>query len=71
MNATVTTTTVSQTGNSLLGTPNKTIYYVIIEKNGKKAIINIGEKTYNEIKKTLEQELQETEQKQITKEKLK
>lgn len=53
----VTTTTVTQTANEVLGTKEKTLHYLILENElGKKYIINVGEKTTNEVKKLIEEE---------------
>lgn len=49
-NAKVTTTFVEQTANEVLGTPAKKLWYLIVEANGKKEIINVGEKTHDKIK---------------------
>lgn len=48
------TTTVTQTSNEVLGTPEKKLYYLIItnEKN-EKLVVNVGEKTHDGVKKLL------------------
>lgn len=48
---TVNTTTVSQSANEVLGTKEKKLYYLIIETDKGKLIINVGEKTHDEVKK--------------------
>lgn len=45
---TIETTTVKQTGNEILGTKEKNLYYLIIKnKKGEKLIVNVGEKTHD------------------------
>lgn len=47
----ITTTSVTQPGNEILGTKDKTLYYLIVTNNkGKKLTINVGEKTHDGIK---------------------
>lgn len=46
----VTVTTTTQTGNEILGTKDKKLYYLIIENEKGKVVINVGEKTHNSIK---------------------
>lgn len=48
-NASVTTTTVTQTANQLLGTKEKTLYYLIIETPKGKLVINVGNKTHEQV----------------------
>lgn len=55
MNAKVTVTSTKQMGNEILGTKEKTLYYLIIEQGEMKAVINVGEKTYNSVKAITEQ----------------
>ncbi len=49
--ATVKTTTVTQTANETLGTKEKKLYYLIIETKKGKLVINVGEKTHEEVNK--------------------
>lgn len=51
MNATVTTTSVTQTGNEVLGTKEKKLYYFIVETPKGKLVVNVGEKTHDEIRR--------------------
>ena len=52
---TITTTSVTQTANKILGTEEKTLHYLIIEnKKKEKLVINVGEKTSNGVKKLME-----------------
>lgn len=53
---TVQTTTVTQSANETLGTKEKKLYYLIIETDKGKLIINVGEKTHDEVKKLTEGE---------------
>lgn len=55
-NAQVTTTTVTQTANAELGTPQKTLYYLIIETEKEKMVINVGQKTHDKVKLVTNQE---------------
>lgn len=44
---TISTTTVKQSANEVLGTTERTLYYLIIEnKKKEKIIVNVGEKTH-------------------------
>lgn len=54
-NAKVTTTTVTQTANEILGTKEKNLHYLIIETEKGKLVINVGEKTTAEVKKLTEE----------------
>lgn len=49
LNAKVSATSVTQTVNEVLGTPEKTLYYLIVETAKGKEIINVGEKTMTKI----------------------
>lgn len=49
-NAKITTTSITQTSNEILGTEEKTLYYLIIEVQGKeKLVINVGDKTHKKV----------------------
>lgn len=50
-NAHVQTTSVKQTANEVLGTPEKELYFMVIETPIGKMQINVGKKTHDEIKK--------------------
>ena len=52
-NAQVKVTSVKQTANTELGTPEKTMWYLIIITDAGKKVINIGEKKHDEIKELL------------------
>lgn len=60
MNAQVTVTSVTQSSNEVLGTKEKTLYYLIIENGKEKLIINVGEKTYKNAQKVLTEGIGET-----------
>lgn len=46
----VTTTSVTQTANEVLGTPERKLYYLIIENSkGEKMTINVGQKTHDQV----------------------
>lgn len=52
------TTTVNQLANEMLGTKNKELYYLIISnEKGGKLVVNVGEKTHNEVKRLQNEEL--------------
>lgn len=52
----VDTTKVKQDANSVLGTAEKTLYYLLIGTGETKAVINVGEKTYATVSKLLAKE---------------
>lgn len=45
----VNVTTVTQTANKLLGTEEKTMYFLILEEGTEKLVINIGKKTHDRV----------------------
>lgn len=47
----VLTTSVKQEANAVLGTKEKTLYYLIIGEGETKVLINVGEKTHENVKK--------------------
>lgn len=50
-NANVTTTSVKQEANDVLGTPEKTLYYLILKnEKGGQMIVNVGQKTHDQVK---------------------
>lgn len=49
MNAKITTTSVTQTANEILGTPEKKLFYLIIETQKGKMQLNVGQKTHDEV----------------------
>lgn len=49
MNAKVTTTSVEQTANEVLGTATKKLYYLIVETAKGKTVINVGQKTHDTV----------------------
>lgn len=48
-NATITSTSLTQTANAVLGTEEKTIYYLVVEGNNGKMTINVGKKTHDKV----------------------
>lgn len=53
----MTTATITE-GNDVIGTKEKTLYYLVFENNfdGEKVIINIGKGTFEKVNKLLEDE---------------
>lgn len=45
----IATTSVTQSANETLGTKEKKLYYLIVDNGAKKMVINVGEKTHNEV----------------------
>ena len=52
---TVKVTSVKQEGNEILGTKEKTLWYLVIGEGENKIQINVGEKTFNGVKKLLDE----------------
>lgn len=53
----IATTTVTQTANEVLGTKEKKLYYLIVENTtGRKLVINVGEKTHDEVMEIAKEE---------------
>lgn len=51
------TTSVQQSANEILGTKEKSLYYLIIENSkGKKLTINVGQKTHDQVKELKDEE---------------
>lgn len=46
----IATTSVTQTANEVLGTPEKTLYYLVIGEGENKMTINVGKKTHDQVK---------------------
>ena len=46
----VNTTSTKQDANEVLGTPEKTIYYLIIGDGEKKVVIHVGQKTFESVR---------------------
>lgn len=44
----------TQTGNEVLGTKDKKMYYLVLGEGTEKVTLNVGEKTYTGVKKLLE-----------------
>lgn len=59
----IATTTVTQTANAILGTKEKTLYYLIIENSKEKMIINVGEKTNKLVEKLITEDKKEGDKK--------
>lgn len=54
---TIETTTVEQTANETLGTPAKKLYYLIIKNTkGNKLIVNVGQKTHDQVQTLTKEE---------------
>lgn len=54
---TIETTSVTQTANAVLGTPEKKLFYLIIKNSkGNQMIVNVGEKTHNQVNQLVEEE---------------
>lgn len=54
---TIETTSVTQTANAVLGTPEKKLFYLIIKNSkGTQMIVNVGEKTHNQVNQLVEEE---------------
>lgn len=51
MNAKIATTSVTQTANELLGTPERVLYYLVMETAKGKIQLNVGKKTHDEVKR--------------------
>lgn len=54
LNATIKTAKVTQSGNEELGMKEKVLYYLVIENEKGRLQLNVGEKTYTEVKKITE-----------------
>lgn len=53
------TTKTEQSANEVLGTPAKSLYYLIIKnKKGTKLVVNVGQKTHDEVQKLRSEEEQ-------------
>lgn len=53
----ISTTSVQQTANEVLGTPEKKLYYLIVENSkGKKLVINVGQKTHDSVQELTKDE---------------
>lgn len=59
----VQTTSVTQSANAVLGTTEKTLYYLIIGEGVDKITLNVGEKTHAGVKALVEKEAKKTEKK--------
>lgn len=56
----VQTTSVTQSGNEVLGVKEKKLYYLIVEnKKMNKLVINVGQKTHDEVQKLVQEEEKE------------
>lgn len=54
---TIETTSVAQTANAVLGTPEKKLFYLIIKNSkGTRMIVNVGEKTHNQVNQLVDEE---------------
>lgn len=53
----INTTSVEQTANEVLGTQAKKLYYLIVENSkGNKLVINVGQKTHDQVQKLVGEE---------------
>lgn len=56
------TTTVTQTGNEVLGTKEKSLYYLIVTNSeSEKIVINVGEKTHNTVMELIKKDVTESD----------
>ena len=59
----VNVTSTTQKGNEVLGTNDKTLYYLILGEGENKTVINVGEKTFNNVKELLTKSVVTSEKK--------
>lgn len=53
----ITTTSVQQTANEVLGFTAKNLYYLVIENTkGEKLVVNVGQKTHDKVQELLKTE---------------
>lgn len=52
----VNVTSVTQSANEVLNTKEKKLFYLLIGEGDTKTLINVGEKTYNNVKKLIDNE---------------
>ena len=55
----ITTAKTNVTGNEVIGTKDKELYYVVFGEGEKKYAMNIGEKSFKKINELLEEETKE------------